>query len=288
MPTSPARSLARRGRVTRIGAGEIIRGDLLDALPALPSGGYQLVVADPPYFRVLRGEAWDNRWRDAEAYLAWTVEWVTACARVLAPDGLLYIFGQPGKREHVFLHACSALCRILQFHDLIVWDRAVGYNERRDSFTPQYELILALRHPGCAAPYFDKDAVRIPYGEETIRAYLRDRRYKDRAARAAHLARGKFATNLFRVPSLKGASREKAGHPSQKPLALIERLVLSGSRPGDRVLDPFLGSGTTAVCAQRHGRRFTGIEIDAGYAATARRRVAAELARDADGPAGRA
>jgi site-specific DNA-methyltransferase (adenine-specific) len=88
-----------------------------------------------------------------------------------------------------------------------------------------------------------------------------------------HLARGKFATNIWRVPSLKGSSKEKCGHPSQKPIKLIERIVLSSSDPGDLVLDPFLGSGTTAVVAEKHHRRWLGIEIDPRYVALAGTRV---------------
>jgi hypothetical protein len=65
--------------------------------------------------------------------------------RVLRDDGLCFIFGQLGKREHTFLHLMSRLAHQHQFHDLIIWDRAVGYDERRDSFTPQYEMVLVLR-----------------------------------------------------------------------------------------------------------------------------------------------
>jgi DNA modification methylase len=244
-------------------------------LPRLPPASAQMIMADPPYFKVLAGEAWDHSWETPDEYLEWCLTWARECRRLLRPDGLMFVFGQPGKREHVFMHLCSALARELQFHDLIVWDRAVGYNERRDSFTPQYELILALRHTADSAPYFNKDAVRVPYDEKTIRSYIKDKRYRDPVAREAHLRKGKYATNILRVPSLKGTSKEKAGHPSQKPEALIEMLVLAASRPGDLVLDPFLGSGTTAVVAARHRRRWIGIEKDPGYAALAAARIRA-------------
>ncbi len=193
------------------------------------------------------------------------MNWVRAATKVLKDDGLFYIFGQLGKCEHIWLHFCSMVTKELQFHDMIIWDRAVGYNERYDSFTPCYEMILALRKSESAKPYFNKDAVRLPYEEEKIKAYLRDKRYKDKAARLLHLEKGKYATNILRVPSLKGSSKEKAGHPSQKPEKLIEHLVLSSSRPGDLVLDPFLGSGTTAVVAERFERRWIGIEHNPDY-----------------------
>lgn len=262
----------------KIGSGQLWHGDLLATLPLIDDEACQLIVADPPYFQVLLEHEWDCSWKDADAYVDWMRDWVRACRRVLRPDGLLYIFGQLGKREHVWLHVCAQLAEEMQFHDMIVWDRAVGYNERSDSFTPQYEMILVLRQSAEARPYFDKDAVRIPYDEKTIGQYLKDPRYKDRAARELHLRKGKYATNIWRIPSLKGASKEKVGHPSQKPLALVERIVLSSSRPGDLVLDPFLGSGTTALSCEMHGRRWLGIEANSDYVALANRRLSDWLA----------
>ncbi|MFQ3670416.1 MAG: DNA methyltransferase, partial [Verrucomicrobiia bacterium] len=216
--------------------------------------------------------AWDNTWTSETAYLDWSTRWLRAAARVLRPDGLLYLFGQPGKREQAFLRLMPLATSILPFHDLLIWDRVVGANERRDSFTPCYEMILVLRGSH-ALPYFNKDAVREPYDPATIHNYLRDKRYKNPDARRAHLTKGKFATNLWRIPSLKGSSKEKIGHPSQKPLALIERIILSSSRPGDLVLDPFLGSGSTAEAALRHHRRFAGCDSHAPYLTLARSRL---------------
>lgn len=256
-----------------IGHGRIIAGDALQVLPTLPEQHFQLIIADPPYFQVLLEEEWDNAWPSPEAYLDWMVHWARECKRVLRPDGLLYVFGQLGKREHVWLHVCSRLAEVMQFHDMIIWDRAVGYNERADSFTPQYEMILALRPEANSKTYFDKDALRIPYDEATIRTYSRDKRYKDKDARERHLRRGKYATNILRVPSLKGSSKEKIGHPSQKPVALIDHLIMSGSRKGDAVLDPFLGSGTTAESAEALGRHWTGIELNPDYIQIAKRRI---------------
>jgi site-specific DNA-methyltransferase (adenine-specific) len=126
-------------------------------------------------------------------------------------------------------------------------------------------MILVLRKSKDAQTFFNKDAVRIPYNEDKISQYLKDKRYKDLSARRKHLEKGKYSTNILRVPSLKGSSKEKVGHPSQKPIKLIEKLVLSASREGDTVLDPFLGSGTTAVVCQNLNRNFVGIEIEQEY-----------------------
>ena len=259
-------------------SGQILQADCLPALRKTKSDIARLIIADPPYYRVL-GQNWDHQWHSAEEYLAWSLTWLAEAMRVLRDDGLLYCFGQLGKREHTFLHLMSATARRWTFHDLITWDRVVGYNERRDSFTPATEMILVLRKSN--RPKFNKSAVREPYDTATVKEYLRDKRYQDRKAREQHLAAGKYATNLWRIPSLKGRSKEKCGHPSQKPERLIERIVLSSSDPGDLVLDLFAGSGTTSVVAQRHSRRWLGIESDLTYVRLARKRLAGN--RIADG-----
>ncbi len=243
----------------------IVHGDCIETLEQFEANTFQLVIADPPYFQVLLEEGWDNQWRNDADYLDWSLRWIRECKRVMKDDGLLYIFGQLGKREHIWLHVSSLATKELQFHDMIIWDRAIGYNERYDSFTPCYEMILALRKSDDAKPYFNKDAVRLPYNDDKIQTYLRDKRYKDKEARLAHLEKGKYATNILRVPSLKGSSKEKAGHPSQKPMKLIEQLILSSSRPNDVVLDLFSGSGTTALLAEQFGRKWIGIETNKEY-----------------------
>ncbi|MBN8422265.1 MAG: site-specific DNA-methyltransferase [Verrucomicrobia bacterium] len=255
-------------------ANRIIQGDALTELKKLPAGVAQAIIADPPYFNVLEDEAWDTQWKTAADYLAWCDAWVAESMRVLRDDGLAFIFGQLGKREHTFLHLMSRLSQQHQFHDLIIWDRAVGYDERRDSFTPQYEMILVLRKGDQVK--FNKDAVRIPYDAATIELYLRDKRYKDKAARRAHLESGKYATNILRVPSLKGISKEKCGHPSQKPLNLIDKLIACSTDAGDLVIDPFLGSGTTAAAAKKLKRKWLGIEKDSNYFKIAKRRLSAK------------
>jgi len=252
----------------------IIHGDALQELQKIPAAVAQAIIADPPYFNVLENEAWDTQWKTAADYLAWCEAWVAEAMRVLRDDGLAFIFGQLGKREHTFLHLMSRLSQQHQFHDLIIWDRAVGYDERRDSFTPQYEMVLVLRKGDEVK--FNKGEVRIPYDAATIELYLRDKRYKDKDARRAHLEKGKYATNILRVPSLKGISKEKCGHPSQKPLNLIEKLIACSTDAGDLVIDPFLGSGTTAAAAKKLKRKWLGIEKDANYFKIAKRRLSAK------------
>ena len=244
---------------------KLVKGDCIEVMKQYPDNYFQAIIADPPYFQALTTVDWDNTWANSDAWLAWSLEWIKECRRVLKDDGILFIFGQLGKREHIWLHLCSEASKIMQFHDMVIWDRVVGYNDRGDSFTPQYEMALMLRKEESSQVYFDKDSVRIEYNEATIQKYMKDKRYKDMVAREEHLRRGKKATNILSVPSLKGASKEKVGHPSQKPEALIDILIQSTTRPGDVILDPFLGSGTTAVVAQALGRVWIGIDLEEEY-----------------------
>ncbi len=251
----------------------VIQGDAIVELPRVASQSVQAVIADPPYCRVL-SEDWDAQWAEDSEYLDWSLVWVSHCMRILKDDGLCFIFGELGKREHVFIHLMSQLCTRFQFHDLIIWDRVVGYNERRDSLTPAYEMILVLKKSDRVK--FHKARVRIPYDAARIQAYSRDKRYKDKGARLSHLMQGRFATNILSIPSLKGSSREKCGHPSQKPLELIRKLILLSTDPGDIVLDPFIGSGTTALAAEQEGRQWIGIELNPEYCEICRTRLASQ------------
>ncbi|HXG83454.1 MAG TPA: DNA methyltransferase [Pyrinomonadaceae bacterium] len=97
----------------------IYHGDCGQILETLEPNGFQAIIADPPYFQVLLGESWDNQWRTEEDYLDWTKDWIIKAARLLKDDGLFFIFGQLGKREHLWLHLCSMATRKLQFHDML-------------------------------------------------------------------------------------------------------------------------------------------------------------------------
>ena len=252
----------------------IIVDDAYQALKRISDSSVQAVITDPPYYNVL-DEPWDTQWENEDEYIRWGLEWVTECIRTMKDDGLFFCFGQLGKRQHVFIHLMSELCKVFQFHDLVIWDRAVGYNERRDSFTPAYEMIIVLRKSDKIK--FIKDAVRVPYDSDKIQEYLKDNRYKDKEARYEHLSAGKYATNILRTPSLKGTSSEKCGHPSQKPYKLIEMLVRCSTEKDDIVLDPFMGSGTTAEVAKTLNRKWIGIEKEQKYVDIANDRLSGTL-----------
>ena len=257
----------------------VVQGDCIAALSALPAKSVDLVFADPPYNLQLQGElkrpdhstvdavddAWD-KFESFQAYDAFTRAWLLAVRRVLKPTGTLWVIGS---YHNIF--RVGAMLQDLDFWILndIVWRKTNPMpNFRGRRFTNAHEtLIWAARDPGGKGYTFNYEAMKAANEDVQMRSDW-----------------------LF--PICSGAERLKDEdghkvHPTQKPEALIARILNAASKPGDVVLDPFLGSGTTAAVAKRLRRHFVGIERDATYAQAARDRIAAvsPLPEDALSPA---
>ncbi len=234
----------------------LICGDAVEALAALPPAQADLVIADPPYNLGKDFGASQDR-LSREAYRDFTRAWLREAVRVLKPQGSLYIFMGVGfiARLQVMLEEEFGLC----CNGWIVWHYTQGMGRKR-GFSPRHEDILhVVRGPDFT---FDLDAVRVP------QKYFRRRN---------NMA-GANPGDVWQFSHVHYCSAEREPHPTQKPEALIERMVRASSKPGDLVLDPFLGSGTTARVAQALGRRWIGIELNPDYIAMAARRLAAPFA----------
>lgn len=244
----------------------IIEGDCIAELARLPEKSVDLVFADPPYNLQLGGEllrpdnsrvdAVDDHWdqfESFEAYDRFTREWLAGCRRVLKDNGSLWVIGS----YHNIFRVGAAL-QDLGFWILndIVWRKSNPMpNFKGTRFTNAHEtLIWAAKGRGPKRYTFNYDAMKMANDELQMRSDWT-------------LA---LCTGEERV---KDASGQKA-HPTQKPEALLHRVILSSSKPGDVVLDPFFGVGTTGAAAKRLGRRFVGLEREAGYVALARERIA--------------
>jgi len=267
-------SVSRRGASSRtprltlqsVPAGRILVGDCVAEMAALPAASVDLVFADPPYNLQLRNElkrpddsrvdAVDDDWdkfASFEAYDAFTRAWLIACRRVMKPTATLWVIGS---YHNIF--RVGAILQDLGFWILndVVWRKTNPMpNFRGRRFTNAHEtLIWAAREPGKGYT-FNYEALKAANEDVQVRSdwsiplCTGDERLKDTQGRKVH--------------------------PTQKPEALLARVLLSSSRPGDVVLDPFHGTGTTGAVATRLGRRFIGIERDAAYAAAAEARIAA-------------
>ncbi|WP_421993323.1 site-specific DNA-methyltransferase [Roseococcus sp.] len=243
---------------------KILVGDCIEELRGLPPASVHAIFADPPYNLQLRGallrpdhslvdavdDDWD-RFADYATYDRFTREWLTECRRVLRKDGTLWLIGS----YHNIFRLGTAL-QDLGFWILndVIWRKANPMpNFRGRRFTNAHEtLIWAAR--GQEAKYrFNYAAMKALNDDLQMRS------------------------DWF-IPLCTGNERlrdETGGkvHPTQKPEALLHRVILSCTQRGDVILDPFLGSGTTAAVARRLGRHFVGIERDPTYAAAALARV---------------
>jgi len=246
----------------------VLQGDCIALMRALPPASVHMIFADPPYNLQLKGalrrpndslvDAVDDDWDqfdDFAAYDSFTREWLAECRRVLRKDGTLWVIGS---YHNIF--RVGAAVQDLGYWILndIVWRKANPMpNFRGRRFTNAHEtLIWAAR------------------GQES--------RYRFNYAAMKALNDDLQMRSDWYFPLCTGAERlrDEAGaklHPTQKPEALLHRIMLAATAPGEVVLDPFLGTGTSAAVARRLGRRFIGIEREEAYAAAARARVEAVI-----------
>jgi site-specific DNA-methyltransferase (adenine-specific) len=242
--------------------------DFFAGISAVRDGSIDLVIADPPY-GLGKDYGNDSDRLSGEDYLRFSRRWIDALLPKLAPNASLYVFLTWQYSPEVFSYLKTRLTMINE----IIWDRRVpsmgGSTRRFSSVHDTIGLFAASREY-----HFDIDSVRVPYDAETKKA-----RTRSLFVGKKWLEVGYNPKDVWSVTRLHRQDPERADHPTQKPLAVIERMVLASCPPGGRVLDPFMGSGTTAVAALRHGRRFVGFEMNADYFAIAKARAAAVMAQ---------
>src|SRR5262245_18268633 len=267
--------VSRRGASVRaprvsfkaIESGRILIGDCVAEMAKLPADSVDLVFADPPYNLQLQGDlkrpddsrvdAVDDHWdkfSSFAAYDAFTRAWLLACRRVMKPSATLWVIG-----SYHNIYRVGALVQDLGFWILndVVWRKSNPMpNFRGRRFTNAHEtLIWAARDAQARGYTFNYEALKAGNDDVQVRSDW-----------TIPLCTGE--------ERLKTKARRKL-HPTQKPEALLARVILAASRPGDLVLDPFLGSGTAGAVAMKLGRRFIGIEREPSYARAARARIAA-------------
>ncbi|MCT8978036.1 site-specific DNA-methyltransferase [Clostridium sp. CX1] len=214
--------------------------DTLELLKELPDESVQLVIADPPYNIDI--EEWDKY----ENYLEWAKEWIHEVYRVLKKTGNFVLFGgfQFESAERGDLMDLVYYIRKntkLKLVNVIIWYYKNGITARR-FFANRHEEIIWFAKTN--KYIFNLDDVRIKYNQETVDLYKRDKRLN-----VENLYKGKNPTNVWEISRLNSNSKERVGHPTQKPEKIIERIVKSMSNEGDIVLDIFAGSGiSTRVC----------------------------------------
>jgi modification methylase len=245
----------------------ILVGDCVAEMAKMPAASVDLVFADPPYNLQLQGDlkrpddsrvdAVDDEWDKFSSFAAYddfTRAWITACRRLMKPNATLWVIGS---YHNIF--RVGTILQDLGFWILndIVWRKSNPMpNFRGRRFTNAHEtLIWAARDASKRNYTFNYEALKAGNDDIQMRSD-------------------------WLIPLCTGEERLKGGdgkklHPTQKPEALLARIMLAASRPDDLVLDPFSGTGTTGAVARRLRRRFIGVEREAEYAAAAEERIAA-------------
>lgn len=238
-------------------------GDNLLVMRSLPDASIDLITIDPPFFsgndyiprRSVQAErksgaGFSDVWEGGLAeYLAWLNARLYEMKRLLKPNGTLYV--------HLDYHAAHyvkvELDKLFGYGHMlneIIWYMNSG-QRRPYAFGPRHNVIL--RYSLSDTPIFNADAVREPYSPD-IHVPVSKAHY--------YHPEGKVADDVWRIPIIsQNDRRERTGYPTQKPEALLERIILASSNPGDVVADFFCGSGTTLVVAARLGRRWIGCDI---------------------------
>jgi len=245
--------------------------DCLATLRRIPDQSIQLVICDPPYN--INVADWD----DVARYVDWAGKWISEVERVLSPSGSLVLFGglqyqgEAGSGDLLSLMSWMRQHSRMLLANLIIWNYPNGMSAQRFFANRHEEIAWFAKTPKY---YFDLDAVRQPLDPKVLEVYRRDKRLNP-----ASLEKGINPTNVWKVPRLNGNSKERVGHPTQKPKELIERLIRSLSFPGSTVLDFFAGSGVTARVAIETGRHSISSDRDETLPTYFRRQVA-QIGRD--------
>lgn len=254
----------RNGAGTKPALDRIIIGDCIEELRALPKASVDLVFADPPYNLQLDGELMrpnntrvdgvDDEWdkfSDFASYDAFTRDWLAAARRALKPDGTLWVIGS---YHNIF--RVGAQLQDLGYWILndVIWRKTNPMpNFRGRRFTNAHETMIWAAHG---------ENSRYTFNYEAMKSLNEDLQMR----------------SDWLLPICSGSERlkdtnGKKAHPTQKPESLLQRILLASSNPGDVVLDPFFGTGTTGAVAKALQRHWIGIEREKSYASKAQKRI---------------
>ncbi len=239
----------------------MFHGDSLQVLKKIRDSSVDMIFADPPYS--IKKEDWDT-FQSQEEYIKFSVKWIKEASRILKDKGTLYICGFSEILADIHHPAMKYFynCR------WIIWHYKNKANLGKD-WGRSHESILCLRKS--KKHTMNIDAIRIPYNSHTLKYPSHPQ------AETSQYGNGKKRDNwtpnplgakpkdVIEIPTTCNGMGEKTPHPTQKPEELLRKIILASSNENDIVLDPFVGSGTTAVCAKQLNRQFIGIEQNGEY-----------------------
>ncbi len=243
----------------------LINADALTVLDKIPDECASLIIIDPPYLSKTFNSSKFNAMSD-NMYEEYLRTWFKKVCDKLKPDGSLYMCGDwkcSSSQQKVISEELTVINRI-------TWQREKGRGAKTNWKNAMEDIWFAVKDKDNY--YFDVDSVKMK--RQVIAPYKENGKPKDWEETDEGKFRITFPSNFWDDISIPFWSMpENTDHPTQKPEKLIAKLVLASSRPGDIVLDPFVGSGTTCVVAKKLGRHYLGIEIDEEYCLWAAKRL---------------
>lgn len=277
LPAPPDLQPGCMTRALRTPRGVLWCADAMDLLRSLDSGSVDLVIADPPY--AIAKEAWDD-FDSLDVYVDWCDQWLAEVERVLTPAGSAYVCGFSEILADVKARSARRFaggCRWL------IWHYRNKANLGND-WGRSHESILHLRK--ARRMRLAVDQIRVPYNDHTKRYPERVQAVSSQYGQGKRRDRwtphplGAKPRDVIEIPILCNGMGEKTAHSTQKPEELIRRFIAGTTTAESLVVDPFVGSGTTAVVAERLGRRWIAGDADPRYVELARHRLREALGED--------
>ena len=242
----------------------IIWGDTLDALSSkIPDSSVDLIFADPPYNIGKDFNGRKDKWISEEVYLQWCYKWIDLCLRKLKDKGSFYLMAATQNMPYFDIYLRDKICILSR----IVWSYDSSGVQAKKYYGSLYEPIL----------FCVKDKQQYTFNADDILVEAKTgatRKLIDyRKSVPTQYSSRKVPGNVWEFPRVRYRMDEYEKHPTQKPVALLERIVRASSNLGDLVLDPFAGTFTTSFVAKKLGRQSIGIEIEEDYVKIGLRRL---------------
>ena len=244
----------------------VINADLFDCLDAIPNDYFHLIIIDPPYN--LAKDFHGNKFSklNTTSYEAYLRSWFGKVCDKLAPNGTLYMCGD----WQCSLSMQKVISERLTILNRITWQREKGRGAKANWKNTMEDIWFAVKNP--KDYYFDVEAVKMK--RKVIAPYKVDGKPKDWEQTESGNFRITYPSNFWDDISIPFWSMpENTDHPTQKPEKLYAKLILASTKPGDKIFDPFLGSGTSAVVAYKLNRNYVGIELNRDYCLWAAKRL---------------
>ncbi len=254
------RSLENTPSFLKTDYGTLYQMDAIKFLKSIPDNSVELVFADPPYN--IKKAQWDT-FESQKKYIDWSMEWIREARRVLTDNGSLYICGF----SEILADLKWAAAPLFTGCKWLVWFYRNKANLGKD-WGRSHESVLHLRKSKNFI--FNIDDVRIPYNEHTVRYPKRNQAVTSQYGNGKKYEwtpnpLGAKPKDVLEIPTISNKAWERFNHPTQKPVELLRKVILSSSNVDSLVVDPFGGSGTTYAVAEAYGRRWLGSELETEY-----------------------